>query len=129
MTSTQEFTGLLEVVTCSCGVVYGLDVDYIKERRKDHKIWRCPNGCSRYFPQDNEVERLRRENAALERRAANAIERAALADRQRAAAKGAVTKLKNRAAAGMCPCCKRSFVALAAHIASQHPTFNQTTSA
>lgn len=41
--------------------------------------------------------------------------------RSAAAYKGAATRLKNRAKAGVCPCCNRTFQNLARHMASQHP--------
>lgn len=45
------------------------------------------------------------------------------AERRVSAAKGQVTKLKNRTAAGVCPCCTRSFENLKRHMATKHPAF------
>jgi hypothetical protein len=45
------------------------------------------------------------------------------AERSAAAAKGNVTKLRKRAAAGVCPCCNRTFLALQKHMAHKHPDF------
>lgn len=45
------------------------------------------------------------------------------AERQASARKGQVTRLKNRAAAGVCPCCTRSFENLRRHMTTKHPTF------
>lgn len=45
------------------------------------------------------------------------------AQHQSRAFKGVVTKLKKRAANGVCPCCNRTFVDLARHMAGKHPTF------
>lgn len=39
------------------------------------------------------------------------------------AARGQVTRLKNRAAAGVCPCCNRTFHQLVRHMAAKHPDF------
>ena len=39
------------------------------------------------------------------------------------AEKGAKTKLKNRIANGVCPCCTRSFQNLQRHIETKHPEF------
>lgn len=42
---------------------------------------------------------------------------------QRRAQKGQNTRLKKRIAAGVCPCCNRSFANLREHMAGQHPDF------
>jgi hypothetical protein len=54
--------------------------------------------------------RSEREIAERERRRANGY-------------KGHATRITKRAKAGVCPCCNRTFKQLAAHMASQHPTF------
>jgi hypothetical protein len=36
-----------------------------------------------------------------------------------------VTKLKQRVANGVCPCCHRSFVNLHRHMAGQHPDYTK----
>lgn len=43
----------------------------------------------------------------------------------RRAQKGQNTRLKNRIAAGVCPCCNRSFQNVARHMAGQHPDFQK----
>lgn len=45
------------------------------------------------------------------------------AERQRSAARGQVTRIKNRVGHGVCPCCNRTFENLGRHMMSQHPTF------
>jgi hypothetical protein len=47
-------------MTCSCGVVFMLSDAFIKIRRDDHKTFYCPNGCTRFYPQDNVEEKLRK---------------------------------------------------------------------
>lgn len=37
--------------------------------------------------------------------------------------KGVATRLKNRAAHGVCPCCNRTFQQLARHMSAKHPDF------
>jgi hypothetical protein len=34
-----------------------------------------------------------------------------------------MTRIKKRVAAGVCPCCNRSFKDLARHMAGQHPDY------
>jgi len=125
----------MTVIPCGeCGVLFALTDDFIKERRKDHQTWYCPNGHSRYYPQDNETEQLRKQVERLksDRQWHDDMRRAAEADakhqrRVAAAARGRVTKIKNRIAAGVCPApgCKRSGLGgdVVAHLKSCHPGF------
>jgi hypothetical protein len=46
------------------------------------------------------------------------------AERRVIAAKGQITKLKKRAKAGTCPCCKRTFHNMAEHMKTKHPDFD-----
>jgi len=45
--------------------------------------------------------------------------------RQKAAAKGQLTKTKRRVANGVCPCCNRTFADLSAHMHGQHPEYGE----
>lgn len=45
------------------------------------------------------------------------------AEKSLIATKGVVTRLKNRARNGVCPCCIRTFKDLHMHMASEHPNF------
>jgi hypothetical protein len=102
----------------------------MRRRREDHQGFYCPNGHSNFYSGDNEAEKLRKQlvRAEAERdrarvRANGEEARRRLAERQRAAAKGQVTKIKNRIANGVCPCCNRSFENVRRHIETQHPAF------
>jgi len=123
------------VIECGeCGVPFALSNAFIAERRADHKTWCCPNGHPRWYPEDNEVERLKKEKDRLVRdrdwyaeRQKEALKEADRERRRSAAARGQVTKIRNRIANGVCPApgCKRSgFTDVAAHIASCHPDFH-----
>lgn len=120
----------IEIVCGGCGVVFGMTPEFQKLRRKDHKTFWCPSGCGRVYNGPSEEEKLRKQletqrqqNAMFADDARAARERADAAERRAAAARGQVTKLKRRAAAGLCPCCNRTFENLARHMAGQHPTF------
>jgi hypothetical protein len=47
------------------------------------------------------------------------------ARRGAAAQKGQKTRIKNRIARGVCPCCNRSFADLGAHMQQKHPHFTE----
>jgi hypothetical protein len=116
-------TVTLEMHECGaygCGVVYGLSEDFVRERRRDHKTWYCPHGHSRYFPSKSDVEKERDRRIQAEADRARAQDRLELQRRQTAAAKGQLTKVKNRLKNGVCPFCSRTFANLAAHMETKH---------
>lgn len=54
--STQTYTNTVEIIECGeCGVTFGLTEEYLKQRRKDHVTWYCPNGHKRYYNADKET--------------------------------------------------------------------------
>jgi len=53
-------------------------------------------------------------------------ERAERTERRLSAQKGVTTRIKNRVANGVCPCCKRSFTDLRRHMETKHPKYAET---
>jgi hypothetical protein len=123
--ASLSYQGYLETQTCgACGIEFAAPKSFFDERRKDHKKnWYCPNGHARIFTGETEAERLARELEA-ERNAAARL-RADLGAKTKSviALRGQVTKSRKRAAAGVCPCCKRTFRQLAAHMGMKHPDY------
>jgi hypothetical protein len=111
-----------------CGIHYAVDkivMDYKRSRSSNDKEngWSCPNGHGLVFKEyDADIQRRRAERA--EQESARQQELRLAAERQAAAARGQVTRLKNRSKAGVCPCCNRTFKQLAAHMANKHPSFD-----
>jgi len=117
-------------------VQFGVPIGYTARRREDKQTFYCPNGHSMAYS-ESEADRLRTERDRLAQRIAQRDDeikdKQAEIERQRAlneaawrrvsAAKGQITKLKNRAAKGVCPCCNRHFTNLERHMHSQHPGF------
>lgn len=99
--------------------------------RRSQATFYCPFGHAQSFcPGESEEDKLRRERDRLKQQTAqlrdeviHEAERREYAERRASAARGQVTRLKNRAAAGLCPCCNRSFANLSTHMTKQHPTF------
>lgn len=81
-------------------------------------------GCYRDCPGETEDYCVDADYAATQEEAYLLASQAALADIQERV-KGEVTKLKKRIANGVCPCCKRSFCNLAAHMKTQHPEYTK----
>lgn len=125
----------IHIIECAaCSIDFGIGADFVARRRKDHKSFYCPNGHSlSYSGPSAEEKRLASTERELEaarslaqresRRRERAEAEARTADYKARAAKGQLTKTRKRIAAGVCPCCNRTFQNLARHIAGQHPDF------
>lgn len=121
----------LEFHTCGeCGIRFGAPKTFFDARRADSKMsWHCPNGHVRVF-RESEADKLRRERDRLKQETARLEqgiqwqrEQREAAERRVSAARGQITKLKKRAANGVCPCCNRTFVDLQRHMATKHSGF------
>lgn len=125
------FTTQIELENCcKCGIQFGIQAGFQRERKNDHQMFYCPNGHGQYYSGANETERLRKQLAQEQhRREQIEAERTRMrderdaAERRASAARGRVTRLKNRAANGVCPCCNRSFQDLRRHMETKHPDF------
>lgn len=127
-----QFTADLEDVgECSeCGVRHAMPSNMLAARRRDKQVFYCPNGHRQAFVESSTVLLQRELDAAkvalgavrLQRDAARK-ERDAL-ERIKAQALGKLKALKGRVKNGVCPCCQRSFVQLARHMATKHPDFS-----
>lgn len=133
MNNTVEMVvTIVPVMCCACGVVFGLEAGYRKQRLNDHKDWTCPNGHPQHYTGETEADTLRKQLERTKQEAEWARERARgeerraqHAERRLAATKGVVTKMKKRVGAGVCPCCNRHFSALQRHMETKHPEFVQ----
>lgn len=125
----------LRSVTCYlCGVLFGLEDSYATRRRNDHREFSCPNGHSQAYIGKSKVEQERdaarelaqresRRRELAERQAGWANDDAERARRSAAAYKGWATRIRNRIANGVCPCCNRSFTNVRRHMTTKHPDY------
>lgn len=114
----------------TCAVIYAIP-QLLKDKALQHrgpsgKSIHCPNGHSWHYTGKTEAEKLR-EQLERERERAGRI----TADRDQIeaslrATRGVVTRMKNRASAGVCPCCNRTFQQLARHMQAKHPEFRES---
>lgn len=118
--------------TCkTCGVIATCPENLYAERQKSGGFNHCPNGHQwGWTKEGSEDEKIRRERDQLKQRIAekdDAIRRERenrhATERQLIAQKAATTRLRNRASAGVCPCCNRTFIALQRHMTTKHPQF------
>lgn len=123
-TSTQTYTGTLTIVECpNCHMDFGVTPEFQAARRNDHRSFYCPAGHSMSYGQKSEAERLRERLRLTEGQLTHTLDQLQMTEYQRRAQKGQNTRLKNRIAAGVCPCCNRSFQDLHRHMAGQHPDY------
>jgi hypothetical protein len=108
-------------ITCyKCGIVFWVPAYFKEKRISDKKTFYCPGGHDQSYTGEsdaNKAARLKRELEASQARASELWE-------QQKKLATANRNLRKRAKDGVCPCCKRTFKALAAHMAAKHPEFN-----
>lgn len=121
-----EFGGRqLVLVTCgTCSATHAIPRVMYDYYWREGGFWHCPNGHKWGWSQSNsERERQRQERELLKQRVAQQADE--IADKAKAIDKleRKIKRHKTRTAAGVCPCCNRSFAKLRMHIASKHPDY------
>ena len=118
---TMLGTGVLEVTDCCvCGTIFAVPERLIDQRRRRAGDLHCPNGHVLTW-KETDVQRVEKK---LQRERELSALRAAERDQAEAslrAQKGATTRAKKRSAAGVCPCCNRTFQQLTRHMNTKHP--------
>lgn len=127
MTTTYTYMGTLAIIECAgCHMDFGITPAFVRRRRADHKTFWCPAGCSNHYPGESALERAQRERDAA-RAKATAVEDQLQAARDDAEqVRRTLVRERARFAAGVCPCCDRSFVEVRRHIETKHPDYDVT---
>jgi len=119
-------------ICCNCGMHFGMPNDFDSRLRENHHTFYCPSGHPQSYLGKTEEQKLREKVQKLESKAARlrdtlnyTEEQRDSADRRGAAARGQITKIKNRISKGICPCCNRSFENLKGHMETEHPNWNE----
>lgn len=100
---------------CACGIRFGIPSQIQLNLRESHKSFYCPNGHSQSYTGESQSEKLQRE---LKRKELANVVRDKLNAQSEVAT---LNKKLKRVHNGTCPCCKRSFANLKAHIKTKHP--------
>lgn len=129
MTFTETITETFCVVSCySCGVRFGIGAELYRRVVTDAQdSIHCP-ACGKLtcWRESDDQKRIKELQRKLEWEAAEVSRQKSARDTAEAslkATKAVVTRMKQRAAAGTCPCCHRTFKQLAAHMAAKHRDF------
>lgn len=127
MAETITYTGKLRVYSCWCGISFALPENlYTEYRRKNGRISiYCPLGHSMVPADKDEIAVLKARLSSTQESRDHYRNQRDHAERQARAHKGHHTRIKNRIANGICPCCNRTFVNLGKHMKSKHPSFTK----
>lgn len=124
------YEGTLTILICWCGMRHAVPKELRRFQLRQHRNGEtvidiyCPLGHPHVPTGKSEVEKVREQLDAERRRVASLTSRFDQEQASHRATKSQLTKAKNRAKAGVCPCCKRTFQQLARHMTTQHPEFN-----
>lgn len=119
MPLTMDFTETLVVTHCWCGIAVGIpETLHAWAKQSNKNSIHCPLGHSFIFGDsfEQKLEREREQHQATR-------DLLTSEERSHTATRGHLTRARKRAAAGVCPCCKRSFENLARHVRTKHPDF------
>jgi len=114
---------------CNCGVTFAMTRAYYKQRQADKLNFFCPSGHPQHYSRSTEqrlqsvIDRKNQEIESIHGNLQRQISENVTLEYQRRSEKAKVTKIKNRIANGVCPCCKRTFQNLHRHMTNQHPDF------
>lgn len=111
-----------ELRNCStCGIPYYVPAVYMEECRKHPKqYFYCPAGHARHFS-ESELDKIRRERDRLKQDTARLEDERRMAVVRAEKAEAEKRRIVKRAAAGVCPCCNRTFLNMQRHMKSKHP--------
>jgi hypothetical protein len=130
---TLTYSGRLTVSVCWCGVRHAVPDELIEYQERQHRDGEpqtsiyCPLGHTYIISGEGEAAKLRQRLERAEARERHARDQLEASERSNVALQGVVTKTKKRVAGGACPCCKRSFVDVARHMATKHPDYAKDT--
>jgi len=123
-------TCFAQINCCNCGVPFMVPDWLEADLRRTHRYFYCPNGHNQHFTAETEAEKLKKQLAKAETHLKTAQSEAAWqqsqreqAERSARAQKAIATKIKNRLARGLCPCCGKHFPELREHITERHPNY------
>ena len=108
-----------------CDQIFAVPRAQCQSWRREHSTWHCPGcGSQRHFGGESDLERLERQAKYAEEARRSANRRHESERRSHTATKGHLTRSKKRHAAGVCPCCKRTFKQLVSHMNKKHPGYS-----
>lgn len=115
-----NLTMTFRTVPCArCGIIFGVTQEFDDRKRNTHEGFFCPSGHSLSYPGESDAQRLA--DAARKLEESERRERLAVTEKLRIQTD--LRRLRKRIKNGVCPCCKRSFTNIHAHIKTKHPEY------
>ena len=127
--STLTYTGELVITSCWCGIRLAIPSDLYRIANVHHnQSVYCPLGHTFVYSNTTEEQNaeLRRQLDDTKTRLTHARDERDFERRRVIAYKGVLGKTRKRIAAGVCPCCTRTFQNLRRHMQTQHPDYSST---
>jgi hypothetical protein len=127
----ESWTAPVELVAYSCqgcGITFALPVGLHRRYNEQGASIRCPNPQCRwpsFFRTESDVAREKRLRESAEKRLEFQRYRTEHLERSRASIRGHLNRTKRRVAAGVCPCCNRTFQDLSRHMENKHPDYGK----
>ena len=126
MNLSIDISTTLTSISCGeCGGIYAITECYRKQKHDEGGYWSCPYCQSDWGYDESEIDRLKKKVEQEKKRTEWAKQDLKNTENKLRAAKGQVTKIKNRVSKGACPCCNRTFQNLHRHMENQHPNWNK----
>lgn len=122
-TNTGITTQLYVLDCANCGVIFAITRDYEDRRRNDARTFYCPNGHTQSW-HESESDRLRKERDSLQASELALTDQLTAAIRDGEQTRAALIRDRARFAAGVCPCCNRSFENVRRHMSTKHPEYD-----
>jgi hypothetical protein len=130
----QELVILTQINCGECGGTYAINERYRAQRQQKGDGWTCPYcKCSWGYFNNGDNAKLKRDLEEANRRVEFQRDQAAMERKRRESAehreraqKAAKTRIKNRIANGVCPCCNRTFLDLQRHMSTKHADYVTT---
>ena len=123
-------TTLVKQECCSCHMIFAVTTSFQKEMKDTHNSFCCPTGHWQSYASESETEKLQKiiDQKDNEIRIQRELKEEIWLDRNKIkntliAVKGHKTRIQKRIAAGVCPCCNRSFDNLHRHMNTKHPKY------
>ena len=115
---------LVEIQCGACGTFHAIPKAMYDAALEDGGYWSCPNGHRRGYTEGRKQrEAVVRERDLLKQRLAQRDDDILDLQRKLHKQENKVTRLKKRAAAGVCPCCNRQFQNLLTHMKTKHADY------
>lgn len=125
--SEMLFESEFAMITCAeCGIHFAVPAHYQNCRAEDHKTFWCPNGHQQSYRRETEADKYKRLYNDEAAKMVPLREKYEAEKRAHTRIKKKLKSVETRAAAGVCPCCNRTFKQLAEHMKSNHQGFMLT---